>query len=167
MNELLRGLPTGAGIGIVLAALMVLWASGEIGERRALRLLYEPCVTSVTASAGDARSGPDTEAALNRLLIDAIRRSCGPLCRQFEIDRTLGAFGELNGRQSRAQQAHDLRSAQGRCRCAIDKTVREDTWLAHAVYVASLRLIEPAAIAGLPESVAGVLNSSRCTAGGR
>ena len=44
ISELLRGLPAGAALGILIAGGIAYYAGGELGERRAIRLYHGPCV---------------------------------------------------------------------------------------------------------------------------
>ena len=166
ISELLRGLPAGAALGILIAGGIAYYAGGELGERRAIRLYHGPCVQGLTRVGQGGRTVEDLRARMAQQMIDRLKRSYGPLWnvmrQSIDIEGLVGQAMAVRRLENLNRQRVQANTAVGRCQCAIRVSVREDTRVAHAVYIGSLRLIKPVSVAELDKGISGVLRSGRC-----
>jgi len=169
INELLRGLPAGAALGLLIAGGIAYYAGGELGERRALRLHQQSCVATLRQGAGGGGDTPLSRLSMTRGIISRLKQTYGPIWqvmqRSIDIDRLVEQAMTTRRLQLMSKRRDVLTNSVGRCQCAIRIAVRDDSRLAHAVYVASLRTIQPVAVTDLRKGIQGVLHSGRCGKG--
>ena len=169
MTELFRGLPAGVVMGALLAGALAHYAGGELGERRANRLYGAACVqTAAQASQGGDQLNKLREQFAQQIL-GRMKRTYGPLWqvmeRQFNLDAMVNQATAARRLQLSRRTQAAVQTAVGRCQCAIRIAVREDAGLAHAIYVGSLRLVQPASVRNIDKGIVGVLRSGRCGKG--